>query len=162
MRSFQVFAAMTPEQATAMMTSLKETVPGMFTQALVAAAAAFKARPVYLARQPIEKQAASIRRALSRVAANPFAEELLAVYFLECKKELLVEWLDSLGIEHEDGTLAENEPKQPAKAKLAQVTKAFLAAGDDPDRQLLLAAFAAQSAVDWPEFEALIAKSQSA
>jgi hypothetical protein len=158
MRSFQVFAAMTPEQATAMLASVKEKVPGMFTQAIAAAAAAFKARPVYVARQPIEKQAASIRRALSRVTASAFAEELLAVYFIECKKDLLVEWLDSLGIEHEDGTLTENAPKQPAKAVLTKAVKAFLAADDDSDRELLLSAYAAQSSVDWPELEALITR----
>lgn len=158
MRSFQVFAAMTPEQATVMMTSLKEKVPGMFTQAIAAAAAAFKARPVYIARQPIEKQAASVRRALSRVSASAFAEELLAIYFIECRKELLVEWLDSIGIEHEDGTLTEDEPKQPTKAALGKAVKAFRAVDDDPDRDLLLAAFAAQSSIDWPELEALTAK----
>ena len=111
MRSFDVFASMSPERATEVIRTLKEAAPGMFAQALAAAAAAFKARPVYLARQPLEKQAASIRSALARVAANPVAEELLAVYFLECKKDLLVEWLDSLGIEHEDGTL---DPLQEA------------------------------------------------
>ena len=158
MRSFQVFAAMTPEQATVMMTSLKEKVPGMFAQAIAAAAAAFKARPVYVARQPIEKQAGSVRRAMSRVSANAFAEELLAVYFIECEKELLVEWLDSVGIEHEDGTLSKDEPKQPAKAALGKAVKAFRAVDDDPNRDLLLAAFAAQNSIDWPELDALTAK----
>ena len=157
MRSFQVFAAMSPEQATAMLASLKEEVPGMFSQAVAAAAAAFKARPVYVARQPIEKQAGSVRRAMSRVSANAFAEELLAVYFIECEKELLVEWLDSVGIEHEDGTLSKDEPKQPAKAALGKAVKAFRAVDDDPNRDLLLAAFAAQNSIDWPELDALTA-----
>jgi hypothetical protein len=156
MRSFQVFASMTPEHATEMMRALKQDAPGMFAQALAAAAAAFKARPVYIARQPLEKQAASIRRALARVAASPVAEELLAVYFLECKKDLLVEWLDSLGIEHEDGTLAEDTPPAPPKAKLTKATKAFRTKDDDADRGLLLAAFAAQSSIDWPDLDALL------
>jgi hypothetical protein len=156
MRSFQVFASMSPERATEVMQTLKEAAPGMFAQALAAAAAAFKARPVYLSRQPLEKQAASIRRALGRVTANSVAEELLAVYFLECKKDLLVEWLDSLGIKHEDGTLEEDTPSPPPKAKLTKVAKAFRDKDDDADRGLLLAAFAAQSAIDWPDLEALV------
>jgi hypothetical protein len=156
MRSFQVFASMSPERATEVMRALKEAAPGMFAQALAAAAAAFKARPVYLARQPLEKQAASIRRALARVSANPVAEELLAVYFLECKKDLLVEWLDALGIQHEDGTLAEDTPSAPPKAELAKAAKAFRKKADGADRELLLAAFAAQSAIDWPDLEALV------
>lgn len=156
MRSFEIFAGMTPEHATEMLGAVKKAAPGMYSQALAIAAAAFKARPVYLARQPLPKQAASVRRALSRVAANLFAEEMLAVYFIECRKELLVEWLDSLGIEHEEGTLTANEPEAPAKKKLQAATKAFRGAGDDPDRELLLAAFAAQDAIDWPDLDALI------
>jgi hypothetical protein len=33
----------------------------------------------------------------------------------------------------------------------------YLAVDDDPDRPLLLAAFAAQDAIDWPDLEALLA-----
>jgi hypothetical protein len=156
MRSFEIFAGMTPDHATAMVGAVKKAAPGMHAQALAIAAAAFKARPVYLARQPLPKQASAIRRALSRVAANLFAEEMLAVYFLECKKDLLIEWLDSVGVAHEDGTLTTEEPKAPSKKKLEAAAKAFRGAGDDPDRALLLAAFAAQDAIDWPALDALI------
>jgi hypothetical protein len=156
MRSFEVFASMSPEQATGVMRSLKKAAPAMYAQALAAAAAALRARPVYLARQPIEKQAASIRRALARVAASPVAEELLAVYFLECKRDLLIEWLDTLGIEHDEGTLAEDSPASPPKAKLAKSTRAFRSVDDDADRELLLAAFAAQESIDWPDLDELI------
>jgi hypothetical protein len=156
MRSYQVFAAMTPERTTALIENLKESSPGMFAQALAAAAAAMRARPVYIARQPIDKQAVAIRRALARVSASQVAEELLAVYFLDCRKELLIEWLDAVGIEHEEGSLTADEPAQPAKKKLTDAAKAFLAVDDDADRELLLAAFAAQSAIDWPELDALV------
>jgi len=128
----------------------------MYAQALATAAAAFKARPVYIARQPLEKQATSIRRALSRVAANLVAEEMLAVYFLECKKELLVEWLDAVGTPHEEGTLTEDHPAQPEKKKLDAAAKKFRGADADPDRELLLRAFAAQEAIDWPDLDALL------
>jgi hypothetical protein len=154
MRSFQVFARMTPDQATAMLRGLNEKVPVMFTQAVHAAAAALKSRPVFLMKQPFEKRAAAVRRTLARVAANDVASEILAVYFLECRKELLIEWLDLLGIEHEEGTLAEDEPAAPEDAKLDEAVAAFRAADDDPDRELLMQAFAAQEAIEWPSLDA--------
>jgi hypothetical protein len=154
MRSFQVFARMTPDQATAMMRGLNEKVPAMFTQAVHAAAAALKSRPVFLLKQPFEKRAAAVRRTLARVAANDVASEILAVYFLECRRDLLIEWLDLLGIEHEDGTLAEDEPASPDDAKLEEAISAFRAAGDDPDRELLMQAFAAQEAIEWSTLDA--------
>jgi hypothetical protein len=156
MRSFQVFAAMSPEEAERMMKVLSKEAPAMFRQAVDAAAVSIKARPVYLRRQPFEKRAAAVRRSLARVLANPVADEVLAVYFLECRKELLLEWLDLAGLKHDEGTLEEESPDQPAEADLAAAVEKYRAAGDDPDRELLLRAFAAQNAVEWPALDALL------
>ena len=70
MRSYQIFAAMPPDRAAAVMSGLSENAPQMFKQALFAASASMNARPTYLQRQPFEKQVAAVRRALSRVAAE--------------------------------------------------------------------------------------------
>jgi hypothetical protein len=158
MRPYQIFASLPPDQTLAVFHKLSDDAPQMYKQALFAACAAMSARPVYLQRQPIEKQAQAIRRALSRVAADSVAEEVLAVYFLECRKELLTEWLDVLGIEHDEGTLKEDDPPSPKPAALKKACKAFQSADDDPDRQLLMSAFAAQSAIDWPDLDALLQK----
>jgi hypothetical protein len=155
MRSYQIFAAMTPDRAVAVMSGLSEHAPQMFRQALLAASASMNARPAYVLKQPFEKQVGSVRRALSRVAANGVAEEILAVYFLECRKELLLEWLDLLGLKHEDGILEADSPAAPGKAELEKARNTFCGVDDD-DRSLLLSAFAAQSAIDWPDLEALL------
>ncbi len=155
MRSYQVFTDMAPERALVLMKGVSEQAPAMFTQALHAASVAMKARAVYLERQPFAKRAEAIRRALARVAANSIAEELLAVYFLECRKPLLIEWLDTVGIEHEDGSLASDAPSPPPDARITQAAGKFRNKDDDPDRELLLRAFAAQGAIEWPALEAL-------
>ena len=154
MRAYQVFASLSPERTAVVMRAISEQSPGAFAQALGAACAALKARPVYLQRQPFDKRAAAIRRALARVAANDVAEEMLATYFLECRRPLLTEWLDGLGIAHEDGILQEEAPKPPPAKKLRESARSFVAKEDDPDRDLLLRAFAAQSAIDWPDLDA--------
>ena len=158
MRSFQVFATMSPERTNAVMEGLAEHAPAMFSQAVAAASAAMNSRPVYLQKQPFAKRAQAVRRAISRVAANPVAEEILAVYFLECRKELLIEWLDTLAIEHEDGTLKEDTPSSPDAASLKKAVETYRGVDDDPDRDLLLEAFAAQSAIEWPDLEVLLGR----
>jgi hypothetical protein len=158
MRSYQVFGAMAPDHAISVMSEISKKAPHVYQQALIAASASMNARPVYVQRQPFEKQVQAVRRALSRVAANAVAEEILAVYFLECRKELLIEWLDALGIEHEDGILEEDSPAAPKKAQLRKAHDSFRGVDDDADRPLLLNAFAAQSAIDWPDLEALLGK----
>ena len=155
MRSYQVFAAMPPEEAERMLRVLSKEAPAMFRQMVDAAAVSIKARPVFLRNQSFELRAKTIRRALARVSANLVADELLAIYFLECRKPLLLEWLDLIGLAHEDGTLKDEEPAQPAESELAAAVAKFRADGD-PDRELLLRAFAAQSAIDWPALDALL------
>ncbi|MDJ0852146.1 MAG: hypothetical protein QNK04_27570 [Myxococcota bacterium] len=155
-RSYQIFASMSPEQAQDVMQALADQSPPIFAQAVAAAGAALKARPVYLQRQPFAKRAEAVRRALSRVASNPVAAEILAVYFLECRKQLLVAWLDALGLEHEDGTLRADAPPEPPEAELRATIDKFLSTDGDPDRPLLLAAFAAQDAIEWPVLEAAL------
>lgn len=155
MRSYQVFAAMTPQEATRMLRVLSAEAPAMFRQAVDAAAVASKMRPVYLRNQPFEKRAQAVRRTLARVSANPVADELLAAYFLECRRPLLLEWLDLLGLPHEDGTLEDDAPDPPAESDLRAAVAKFRGAGEeDPDRELLLRSFAAQEAVAWPVLDA--------
>jgi hypothetical protein len=158
MRSFQIFASLPPERASALLRTLSEKLPVVFAQALGAACIAMRSRPVYLQRQPFEKRAEAIRRALSRVAADPVAAEVLAAYFLECRKPLLVEWLDLVGLEHAEGVLASDAPPAPSDAALRGAVEKFLANDDDPDRPLLLRAFAAQEAIAWSTLDALLAE----
>jgi hypothetical protein len=156
-RAHQVFAAMPPEQAQALFAELREKAPATFSQALAVASAALKARPVYLARQPLEKQAAAARRALARVGACDAAEEVLATYFVECQRPLLVEWLDAVGVAHEEGVLSDDRPPSPPPEKLREAVSAFRSGETRAERELLLRAFAAQSAIEWPELDALLA-----
>jgi hypothetical protein len=158
MRPYQVFAGMTTEGAEHFFRGLAEKSPAAFAQAVAAASAALKSRPAYLMKQPFEKRAAAVRRALSRVSANPVAEEMLALYFLECRRPLLIEWLDQVGVEHDEGTLKEDAPDAPEESTLRAAVGSFRQKDDDPDRELLLQAFAAQSSIQWAALDALLAK----
>lgn len=159
MRAHQVFAAMSPQRAVAVMAALRERAPLAFGQALALASAAMRARPAYLARRPLEKQAEAARRAFARVSAVDAAEQILATYFLECQRPLLEEWLDRLGLSHQEGVLKEERPEPPDAARLGEAVAAFRRGEDPEERELLLRAFAAQSAIDWPQLDALLAPS---
>jgi len=154
MRSYQVFAQMTPDRAAQVMAVLMEKSPAVYTQAVAATSAAMNARPKFLMRQPAEKRANMVRRTLARVRASDLAEEVLAAYFLEGRKEILTEWLDSVGLEHDEGILKEEHPPPPSRSSLDQAVKSFLEGDQIEDRELLLRAFAAQSAIDWPDLAA--------
>ena len=157
MRSNEIFSRMTPEAALAFLTEVHEQAPAVEEIALSAAAGAFRLRPVFLRRQPRKRQAEWMRQALSRTAMAAVAEEVLAEYFLEYHAELLAEFLDALGLEHDKGVLASSAPECPKPAELAKLVAKFREGKDPSLRELLMRAFAAQSAIDWPDLEALLA-----
>jgi hypothetical protein len=157
MRSNEVFSRMSPEAAQDFLEELLESDPATATVVLNAVSGAFKLRPKFLQSQPRAKQAEWMRKVLGRRASATAAEEILASYFLsEPRIDLLTELLDALGIEHEQGQLAQENPPCPAGKTLEKALKKFLE-GESPERRrLLLEAFAAQSAINWPALEALL------
>jgi hypothetical protein len=153
MRPYQIFASMEAREAEHFFNGLAEGAPAMYQQLVHAAAAAMKARPGSVTKLAAEKKAAAMRRSLARVGADPLAEEMLAIYFLEVKKDMLTAWLDAVGLDHEEGTLKEDAPEQPDETKLVECIEAFLGGDDRSDRELLLKAFAAQSSIKWPKLD---------
>ena len=156
MRPHEIFAAMKPDEVERIMTRIADAEPDVFRQTIATAASTLKYRPQYLARQPMPKRLAALRRVLVRPASGPLAEELFAIYFLKCRLDLLSEWLDALGLAHEDGVLTDDEVACPDPAELEEKV-ARLRAGNDPDCELLLRVFAGQSAIDWPALDAILA-----
>jgi hypothetical protein len=158
MRPNQIFAAMSQEKCGQIMEKISQQTPGAIKPTVAAAAIALKFRPQFLLKQPLEMRVSSVRRALSRTGSNALAEELLAVYFLKCRLDLLAEWLDLLGLEHEEGILKADVTPSPAEAELREKVAKFRAGASDEDRELLLQAFAAQTAIHWPVLDELIEK----
>jgi hypothetical protein len=156
MRPHQIFASMTQEKFDQVMAKLGEESPEAIHNTTVAAAQVLKFRPKFLLKQKPAKRAASVRQAMGRMSANDLAEELLAVYFLKCRLDLLTEWLDLVGLEHEEGILTQDEAPCPETAELETKVGKFRSADEDDDRTLLLRVFSAQSSIDWPALAAMI------
>ncbi len=156
MRSNEIFAGMSGGEALSFLEEMRESAPDVAKLALAAAAEAFRLRPEFLKRQPPPRQAEWMRRALGRTVGARLAEEVLATYFLEHEKDLLIELLDTLGVPHEEGRLEQGNPSAPDDAALAKGVEKFRSGGDREKRLFLLRSFAAQSAIDWPTLDALM------
>ena len=156
MKPNQIFAAMTPERCEEILATISEESAETTKQVVASAAVALKFRPQYLLKQAPAKRAASVRRALARLQSVQLAEELLAVYFLKCKLALLTEWLDLIGLKHEEGILQDEVIEAPDEKDLEKHVQTFRGDGSEPDRELLLQTFSAQAAIDWPTLDRLV------
>lgn len=157
MRSNEIFAQMSGEEALAFLDEMRKEAPDVARLSLAAAANAFRLRPEFLKRQPRPRQAEWMRRALGRTVGAPLAEEVLASYFLDYENELLVEWLDALKMEHDEGRISGEIPPCPEPKELEAIVKKFRDGENPEKRALLVKAFASQSAIQWEALDALIA-----
>ena len=157
MRPHQIFGEMTQDKCEQVMGRISEEAPEVFRQTVTTAATTLKFRPQYLWKQPIPKRVKSVKLVLSRSASDPLAEELLAIYFLKCRLELLTQWLDLVGLAHEDGMLTGDESPCPDANVLEEKVKEFRG-GNDDDCDLLLQVFAGQAAIDWPALDEILAR----
>jgi len=156
MKPNQIFAAMPQDRCEHVMSQISEASPDAFKQIVQSAAIALKFRPQYLLKQPASSQIRSLRRVLARVGSGRLAEELLAIYFLKCHLELLTEWLDLLGLKHEEGILQDDVIESPDPSEVEKHVATFRSVSEDEDRELLLQTFSAQAAIDWPALDALV------
>ena len=68
-----------------------------------------------------------------------------------------VEWLDLMGLEHEEGILTQEEIATPEEADLKKKVETFRSGDDPSERELMLKVFNAQTAIEWPALDALLA-----
>ncbi|MGQ0554205.1 MAG: hypothetical protein ACT4PU_13410 [Planctomycetota bacterium] len=102
-------------------------------------------------RQPPALRAKALRLWIQRQRDDAVAGDLLRAYFLGPRKALVVEFLDSAGVQHEDGQVGPEG--QPDDARVADAVQTLLAAHERSDVLLYLQIAQQQ----WPECAPLTA-----
>ena len=155
-QSTDVFKTISAEEAQAFFGEMRDELRPVYKQAERVAAATLRLRPVFLGKQPFPKRCDMIRKALALRPNADASAELLATFFLERYSKDVAELLDLFGIEHEDGVLKDQAPKAPTKAKMKKAVQEFPTGDHALMRGILLKAFAAQSAIDWTDLDAML------
>jgi hypothetical protein len=155
-RSIDVFRSLSDEEAQALFGEMRDEIRPLYKQAEMVAANTLRLRPVFLGKQPFPKRCGMMRKALSLKHNEEAAAELLAMFFMERYAEDVAALLDLLGVKHDEGVLQENAPKEPTKKKLTDAVAKFTAEGNAAMRGILVRAFAAQSAIDWPKLDSMV------
>ena len=140
------------ERLTALYTALpEETVMALASPI----AQALNSRPTVAARRPEAMRVKALRAFLIKRRDDDLAAEILRAYFLGPRVELVKAFLDGTGVEHEDGTV-EDEDAEPDASKVAATVKTLLAGHEAEDVHLYLEVARRQ----WPDNEALTKAAQ--
>jgi hypothetical protein len=153
-----IWGGMTDETAATILGDVKRETPDLYREALAKTAGAFRMRPEALRTQPLPRQAASIRRALTQVTQQDLGAHILIDWLTKTQKPMLIQFLSELGIEHEDGMVKENVGPEPDQATL-RAAIANLRSSFPPDTvRVYLQAFSVITADEWEGLPELIAE----
>ena len=151
-----IWSGMTDDVAATILGDVKRETPDLYREALATAAGAFRMRPDALRQQPITRQAATIRRALTQVTQQDLGAHILINWLTTSQKPMLVQFLDDLGIVHEEGTVKGEIGPEPDPERLAAAVANLRASFPAEHVRLYLSAFAVITADEWQHLPGLI------
>ena len=142
----QLLIEMSPERLTELYESLDARAQRALDDPI---GKALNSRPQTVAKRPMSMRMKALRAHLKRTRDDDLAGELIRAYLLGARKDLVTDFLEGVGIEHEEGTVEGDDA--PDEAKVASTVKALLDKHSAADVQLYLEV----AAMQWPESKAV-------
>lgn len=115
-----------------------------------------KLRAVFVERKPKDERHAWMHDALSRKINEPIAAQLLQIWLVGAQSKLLCDFLDGLGIKHEEDGTVDELPAAPAKETLVPVVDSLLAKYEPETVAVYLHAFQALGDTGWESLADLL------
>ena len=153
--SHELLGFMSPALALEILTYAYETDKPLYRATLSAVAEARKLRPVFLERQPRPQRHAMMLATLARPALDLVAGNLIRTWLLKKHKQMLVDFLDALGITHQEGVVEELPPAMD-DAKVRAAVEALLAKYPPETVAVYLHAFNEMNEVEWPNLKTML------
>ncbi len=108
-----------------------------------------KLRPIFVERKPRAERHAWLKEALGRKQNEGVAAHLLQIWLVGQHAKLLSDFLDGLGIKHDENGTAEELPPSPARQKLLPVIDQLLQKHDAQTVRIYLHTFRALDEQNW-------------
>jgi hypothetical protein len=159
MKSHEIFQQMSPAMAGEILSYVQKEQPPAFKSVIQTLATQRNLRSVFIERKPPIERYAWIKTALSRKASDILAAHLLQAWLLGAQKPMLCDFLDSLGIKHDEDGTVEQLPDSPPKDKLRETIDQLLGRYPSEPVAVYLHAFHdMDSTVSWPSLGEVLAE----
>ncbi len=151
MKAHEIFANMSPELATRIFTFLQTEEKPMYKTAIQGLANQRNLRAVFVERKAPNERFAWMKSALARKLGDTLAAHLLQAWLLGAHKQMLCDFLDSLGIAHDEDGTVENLPPEMSTERLTAAASQLLEKYPREEVAVYLHAFRDMDAsVSWP------------
>jgi hypothetical protein len=146
---------MSPNLALEILTYAFESDKPLYRATLQAVAEARKVRPVFLERQPRTERHTQMLSTLARPSLEMVTANLIRAWLVKKHKNMLVDFLNALGIQHNDGVV-EDLPESMSDEKLKPAIDALLAKYPPEAVAVYLHAFNDMNEANWPNLKTML------
>jgi hypothetical protein len=149
MKCYEIFSKLSPELTNEIFAYLLEFEKPVYKAMILNLATRRKLRPVFIERKPKNERHVWLQQALSLKSADDITMQLLQIWLLGAQRELICEFLDSLGIEHDGKGVVENLPTEPPRERLNETITKLLEKRSPEVVTVYLHAFQAMDETGW-------------
>ncbi|MEM8954771.1 MAG: hypothetical protein AAGD22_11520 [Verrucomicrobiota bacterium] len=152
MRTHELYQKLPDAIIDEMLTFLREEERNAYKTTLASLAANKRLRPVFVQRKSVPQQFSWLRDNLRLKTSNDVSEHLIQVWLMTKHPEMLTDFLDAMGIEHDEkGEVEGDLPDSLDSKKLTQAVDSLLKNHPADHVALYLHAFHLQNPDGWPE-----------
>lgn len=152
----EIFAKMPANVSAQLLAHLSEKEPNLFNGTVATLCQQRNIRPIFVQRKSKFERTTWIREGLGRKQNADVAAHLLQIWLVGAHSSLLCDFLDALGIAHDEHGTIENLPPAPEKAKLAEAVDALMTKHEPGVVAVYLHAFQATDENGWSTLEELL------
>ena len=157
MKSSEIFQHLSPGLSEQVLGWLHATEKPTYKVAVQTLATQRKLRPVFVERKPRAERHTWMQGALSRPAGEPIAANLLQMWLMGAQSSLLCDFLDALGIEHDEHGGIDSLPETPTPEKLHAAVETLLAKYPAEIVAVYLQSFQTMDIAGWPALGEMLA-----
>lgn len=157
-KPYEIFAALFPAVAEQLFSYIHEREKPLYKATIDTLAKQRKLRPIFLERKPRLERHTWMKDALGRKVNEAVAAHLLQIWLVGAHAKLLCDFLDGLGIAHDENGTIETLPPAPAKEALIKAIDPLFEKHDPAVVVVYLQAFQALDDNGWTTLAELIAE----
>ncbi len=155
---YELFAALPPATTEQLFSFLHDKEKPLYKATIDTLAKQRKLRPVFVERKPRAERHAWMKEVLGRKVNESVAAHLLQIWLVGAHSQLLCDFLDGLGIAHDENGTIEALPPEPTKEALLQAIDPLFAKHDPGVVAVYLNAFQALDEQGWGSLAELLAE----
>ena len=147
--SHLLFQRIPDDLTSAIVDYLRNEEREVYKSTLATLATGRRLRPVFIQKRPLEGQISWMKQSLKLKSAESVAEQVLQVWLLKSKKDMVIGFLDAVGIEHDGDGSVEELPEEIDVEKLNVAVEKMIELNSADEVKLYLHMFQSQRPGGW-------------